>query len=145
MITVVVATDQEKELAKERFKHCRIIKTGVGPVNVMKALKHIPKHTKIINFGYAGSNKLPIGSEVSISTVSIYHENCEYESPIFQLNDIGYPCQTNNDFVLETDIINPVVFDMELAYICAMGFTRVRSIKIISDNLDYNKYEEVVS
>ena len=48
-----------------------------------------------------------------------------------------------NDFVLETKIKKPVVFDMELAYILALGFKNVESIKIVSDNLSLKQYEKI--
>jgi hypothetical protein len=32
---------------------------------------------------------------------------------------------------------------MELAYICALGFTRVSAIKYVSDNLSLHTYREV--
>lgn len=51
-------------------------------------------------------------------------------------------CYTSNDFVLNTDIKEPCVFDMELAYIMALGFKRVKSIKIVSDNLSIKEYEQ---
>ena len=59
---IVVATDTEYKLAKKRFKHHIIIKTGVGGINVVKTLKSLPKWLKITNFGYVGSNNLPKGS-----------------------------------------------------------------------------------
>ena len=58
----------------------------------------------------------------------------------FELNG-DVPCYTSNDFVLETKIKDPVVFDMELAYILALGFEEVESIKIVSDNLSLKEYE----
>jgi len=142
---IVVATDEEYELAKKRFKGHKIIKTGVGGINVIETLKHFPKRLKIVNFGYAGSNMIPIGTEVEISCCSLYHPNCEFVSPSYTLNKNGnIRCYTSNDFVLQTDLLNPCVFDMELAYICALGFKNVESIKIVSDNLSLNQYEENV-
>ena len=51
-------------------------------------------------------------------------------------------CYTSNDFVLQTTLQQPVVFDMELNTICALGFDVV-SYKIVSDNLSLKQYEEV--
>lgn len=138
---IVVATDKEYKLAKKRFKHQIIIKTGVGCVNVLKKLKHLPKCLKITNFGYVGSNVLPIGAEIEVGECSLYHPNVEYEEPVFKLKG-SFKCYTNNDFVLDTKITDPVVFDMELAYILALGFKKVKSIKIVSDNLSLREYEK---
>lgn len=144
---VVVATDEEYKLAKKRFKHHIIIKTGVGGINVIRTLKHFPKWLKIINFGYAGSNNIPIGTEVKIFESKLYHPNVEYLEPAYLLNcnlleENLVDCYTSNDFVLTTDIKEPCVFDMELAYIMALGFKNVTSIKIVSDNLSLKEYEE---
>ena len=138
---IVVATDEEYKLAKKLFKHRFIIKTGIGGVNVVKKLKHLPKWLKITNFGYVGSNNLPIGTKVKVGMCLAYHPNINYEEPTYKLNGDTI-CLTSNDFVLNTDIKEPVVFDMELAYILALGFKRVESIKIVSDNLSLKQYEE---
>ena len=137
---IVVATNEEYQLAQQRFANEEIIKTGVGGLNVIIALKDIDRNTAIINFGYAGSNNIPIGTEVKIGVSKLYHPNVEYEEPIFTLNG-EITCYTSNDFVLETKIKEPVVFDMELAYILGLGFKNVESIKIISDNLSLKQYE----
>lgn len=144
---VVVATDEEYKLAKKRFKHHLIIKTGVGGINVIRTLKHFPKWLKIINFGYVGSNNIPVGTEVKIFESKLYHPNVEYLEPAYLLNcnlleENLVDCYTSNDFVLTTDIKEPCVFDMELAYIMALGFKNVTSIKIVSDNLSLKEYEE---
>lgn len=139
---VVVATDEEYNLAKKRFKRAHVVKTGVGGINVWKRLKRFPKWLKIANFGYVGSNVIPVGTEVKIKECSLYHPNVEYDEPTFKLNG-DVKCYTSNDFVLETKIKEPVVFDMELAYICTM-FKHVESIKIVSDNLSLNEYEKEI-
>ena len=138
---IVVATDEEYKLAKKRFKGHKIVKTGVGGINVLNTLKRAKKSLKIVNFGYVGSNVLPIGTEVRVGECKLYHSNVEYEEPTYKL-DGDITCYTSNDFVLKTDIKEPVVFDMELAYILALGFKNVESIKIVSDNLSLKDYEE---
>lgn len=140
---IVVATDEEYKLAKKRFKHRIIIKTGVGGINVVRRLKRLPKWLKIINFGYVGSNVLPIGTEIKVGKCKLYHPNVEYKEPMYKLKG-DVMCYTSNDFVLQTDIQEPCVFDMELAYILALGFKNVESIKIVSDNLSLKDYEENV-
>ena len=142
---IVVATDEEYKLAKKRFKHHIIVKTGVGGVNVIKKLKRLPKWIKITNFGYVGSNNLPVGTEVRVGWCELYHPNVKYKEPTFATKDFitsGVCCYTSNDFVLETKEYRSCVFDMELAYICALGFKNVKSIKIVSDNLSLNEYEQ---
>lgn len=140
---IVVATDEEYKLAQKRFKRHYIIQTGVGGINVIEKLKKLPRWLKITNFGYAGSNVIPIGTEVRIGECKLYHPNVEYEEPTYKL-DGDITCYTSNDFVLETKIKEPVVFDMELAYILALGFKNVESVKIVSDNLSLSQYEEEI-
>ena len=142
---IVVATDEEYKLAKKRFKHRIIIKTGVGGINVIRKLKHLPKWIKITNFGYVGSNNIPIGTEIIVGESRLYHPNAIYNEPEYIIDKKSIiKCFTSNDFVLETKIEKPCVFDMELAYICALGFKRVESIKIVSDNLNIKEYENEV-
>ncbi len=141
---VVVATEQEYKLAKKRFKHHLIIKTGIGGINVLERLKNLPRWLKIVNFGYVGSNTLPIGTEVVVGECKFYHPNIEYEEPTYTLNG-NVKCYTSNDFVLNADIKEPCVFDMELVYILALGFKNVKSIKIVSDNLSLKQYEEEIN
>jgi len=140
---VVVATADEARQARTRFPGARIIVTGVGGVNVLRKLKRLPKRTKITNFGYAGSNNIKVGTEVHVGSCQLYHPNVDYDEPVFMLGG-DTPCYTSNDFVLDTNIDEPVVFDMELAYIAALGFKDVESIKIVSDNLSLQQYEEEI-
>lgn len=137
---VVIACQNEVELAKKYGDD--IVITGVGPLNIINALKDLDKATPLINTGYAGSNTLPVGTQVEIGEVKLYHPNVEFEEPIYKLPG-NIKCYTSCDFILNTEIEEPVVFDMELAYILALGFTNVRSIKIISDNLDIKEYEKL--
>lgn len=140
---IVVATADEAKYARERFPGARIIITGVGGVNVLRKLKNLPKRTKITNYGMVGSNYIPVGTEVRVGTSQLYHPNVDYVEPVFSL-DGDVPCYTSNDFVLHTEIDEPVVFDMELAYILAMGFKNVESIKVVSDNLSLTEYEMMI-
>ena len=48
-------------------------------------------------------------------------------------------CLTGTDFVLESNV-SGCVFDMELAYIKALGFENVIAYKYVSDNLDLQEY-----
>ena len=137
---IVVATPEEVCLTKDRSN---ILITGVGGLNVIRALQDVPRGTPLFNIGYAGSNILKVGTEVSIGSVRLYHPNVVYKEPEFELFG-NVPCYTSNDFVLKTEIEEPCVFDMELAYILAMGFRNVTARKIVSDNLNLKQYCEIV-
>ena len=140
---IVIATRDELCLVPDTFNEPILI-TGVGASNVIKALQDIDRNTPIVNYGYCGSNVLPIGSTVVVGQSRLYHPSVEYKEPIYKLKGGTTPCYTSNDFVTHTDINQPVVFDMELAYIMALGFTNVQSIKVVSDNLSLNQYEQTI-
>lgn len=134
---IVVAMEEERRLVKTDEP---VLVTGVGAVNVIRAMKDIPRDTPILNLGFAGSNSIPVGTEVKIGKVALYHPNAEYDEPVFLL-DGDTPCFTSCDFVLDTKIAEPCVFDMELAFILAMGFTDIRAVKTVSDTLDMEEFE----
>ncbi len=144
---VVIASDNERKLVEEfGYSEYPIVVTGIGGVNVIRALKNISVDEEIVNIGYAGSNHLPIGEMVVVGMSALLHESIDYKEEISKTVD--YPtkqtiCYTSTDFVTKTNIKEPCVFDMELAYICAM-FTKVKAIKVVSDNLDIHTYEECV-
>ena len=51
-------------------------------------------------------------------------------------------CYTNTDFVLASDY-KDCVFDMELAFIAALGFKNLHSLKYVSDNLSLHAYHDL--
>lgn len=139
---IVVATEAEYERFKSAIEET--IMTGVGYGNVYKALANIPRDTPITNIGYAGSNNIPIGTTCHIGECRSYHPHVEFDEKIYHLSG-NCICYTSNDFVLQTDVKEPVVFDMELYAILSMGFTNVKAIKIVSDNLSIDEYEKVAT
>ena len=138
---IVVAADLEYNQIKP-LTNIKIIKTGIGYTNIIKALKNLNKQTPIINIGYAGSNTIPRGEVVKVKNCYTYHPNAgEFKEDVYKLNG-NVNCYTSGDFVLETKIKEPVVFDMELASICALGFKNVESYKVVSDTLNMKQFEE---
>ena len=133
-----------------------IIVTGVGAINVMQTLRNIPLDAKIINIGYAGSANYAIGSTVGVSEVRLNHPCVTYPEPelhLFPIPEVYLQepqkclesvCYSNTDFVLQSDY-QDCVFDMELAYIAALGFQNLYSLKIVSDNLSLHAYREVAA
>ena len=143
---IIVATDDEYVIAQKRFKNCEIIKTGIGGLNVIERLQPLDRNVEILNFGHVGSNNLPIGSEVYVKYSKLYHPNVEYDEKTYRLQGelSNITCYTSNDFILNTNITEPCVFDMELAYIMALGFKNVTSLTIVSDNLSLHEYNNTV-
>lgn len=133
-----------------------VIVTGVGALNVMQTLRNIPLDAPLINIGYAGSANYDIGSVVVVNEVRLNHPYVNYPEPTLMLAPLPesylvHPmqvlssiCYSNTDFVLQSNYTD-CVFDMELAYIAGLGFTRLSSLKIVSDNLSLHTYREVAS
>ena len=138
-ILVVVATDQEYKQACMHSKY-NVLQTGIASSNVIEKLKDVDKNTRIINVGFVGSNNLLVGTIVKIKNSYLYHPNVTFEEKVYNLGG-EVDCYTSHDFVLQTNIKEPVVFDMELNTLCALGF-EVISYKIVSDNLSYSQYEK---
>ena len=90
--------------------------------------------------GYAGSADLEIGKDYYIGSVELLHR-VPFESPMFQLG-YGVKCYTSADFVTQAHE-KGCLYDMELAYICALGF-QVRAIKRVSDHCNYSEYENAI-
>ena len=124
-----------------------IIITGAGYGNIITALRDLPKDSEIINIGYAGSNNIKKGTLVYVNRSYNYHPKFDCKDPCFTLqyaecDKMVVPCYSSGDFVLETDIQEPVAFDMELYAICSLGFKSIGCIKYISDNLCKEDFEE---
>jgi hypothetical protein len=133
-----------------------IIVTGVGAINVMHTLRDIARDAQLINIGYAGSANYTIGSAVQVSQVRLNHPCVSYPEPELHLLPIPAAylvrpeecihsiCYSNTDFVLQSEYTD-CVFDMELAFIAALGFENLYSLKIVSDNLSLHTYREVAA
>ena len=140
---LVLATKEELDIVKFTSP---IIITGIGALNVMRALSSIPRDAKLLNVGYCGSGAFKRGETVTIDSCTLWHPGIKYEEPIFSLFPVeGYPkanCYTITDFGGDKAVNG--VFDMELAFILGMGFSNVRAIKCVSDNCDYEEYEQMI-
>lgn len=153
---VVIAEKEELKLVEKLgYEKFPVLITGVGALNVIETLKDIPRDTHIINIGYAGSKDLEPGKFYAVDSTTLYHPNVNYYEPIY---NVGYitrsrdeepeedvysakRCYTGTDFVLQSDR-KGCLFDMELAYIKALGFENVIAYKYVSDNLDLQEYRK---
>ena len=129
----------------------KVIVTGPGFVNVIQALKDIPRNSDILNVGYCGGYGFEIGDCLWIRSARQLHHRALFDEKVFKLDTMEYfcrpsreaDCYTSSDFVQNIDgLVAPCVVDMELAAICALGFSKVSAIKYVSDNLNYNQYQE---
>ena len=132
-----------------------VIYTGVGAINIIQSLQTVDREAELINIGYAGSANFDLGTWVEVTEVRLYHPNVTYPEPKLMLIDetlgVELPldhetrravCYTNTDFVLASDY-KDCVFDMELAFIAALGFKNLHSLKYVSDNLSLHAYHDL--
>lgn len=149
---VVIAQPEEIELVK-RFglTDYPIIITGVGGINVVNKLKHLPKDSEILNVGYCGGQHHNVGDVLNIKYVHTFHNVADFDDALkcnTRRNEVMMMeesiCYTSTDFVQNFKKgIEKCVFDMELAFIRAM-FDDVTAIKVVSDKLNYDEYKKNV-
>lgn len=152
MRTYIVIAEPGEEKLIDEFKaylprKYKVITTGIGGTNVIETLLPLNKRCNIINIGYVGSNNLDIGEVVIPRRTSLYHPNVRFGSPVYDLKNYGSDilCFTSSDFVTYTPLKTTVIFDMELAFICSLGFKSVMAIKKVSDKLNYKQHHKVAS
>lgn len=153
MIIVAANTSELAILDNDTInKADKVLITGVGGQNAVKLLARYgePWNMDILNVGYAGSNKLEIGTKVQISTAKTHHLGVDFREDGVELDRLeddlpSVPCYTASDFVTKTKVKEAAVFDMELAYLAALGFRHLYAIKQVSDKLNIKQYERNIS
>lgn len=159
---VLIAEEGERQLIEKYLPETdwEVLVTGVGALNIIRALQELPRDTQLLNIGYCGSANFEVGSTVVVTEARLNHPNVTYPEPVLMLEDVSEKivcagmesqheplkavCYSNTDFVLQSDY-KDCVFDMELAYIVAQGFQHVSAIKIVSDNLSLHAYHELTN
>lgn len=144
---LIVATTDEQRLVEKYLPEYPVVHTGVGASNIIRTCYDIPRDTPVINIGFAGSNNLPIGRVCLVSrSWRVRDDKFQFEDYRhgYELSVEGFPCYTGNEFVTETDKTEPTLFDMELNYIVAFPFRHLGAIKIVSDHLSLETYEETI-
>ena len=157
---LLVANEDEakhlSELVNQTPGHeVMIMITGEGRSNLIKSVTEalrndiIKNDDKIINVGYVGAKGFEKGSIVTIGCVEHFtpsktiKENCIALNCCDEFQIAG--CFTADNFVDEEDIDpwipDKFVCDMELYYLALM-FPSIMSIKIVSDELNFDEYKE---
>lgn len=150
---ILIAEEGERQLIEKYLPETDwdVLVTGVGAINIIRALQDLPRDTQLLNIGYAGSANYELGSLVEVTEVRLNHPNVTYPEPTLPLwpvtehvacDRIHSVCYSNCDFVLQSDYTD-CVFDMELAFIAAQGFEHVSALKVVSDNLSLHAYHEL--
>ena len=125
-----------------------LIYTGVGAINIIRSLQQLDREAELYNIGYSGSANFDLGTWVDVTEVRLNHPNVTYPEPELKLGCLTLKgakqaiCYSNCDFVLASDY-KDCVFDMELAFIAALGFKHLHSLKYVSDNLSLHAYHEL--
>ena len=156
---IILAEEGERSLISEveqslgcSLQDYEVVISGVGAINVIRSLSCLDRDAEVLNIGHAGSANFEVGSLVEVTEVRLNHPNVTYPEPVLPLSTLNSkpstliqaPCYSNCDFVLQSDY-RDCVFDMELAFIAALGFRSLRSIKHVSDNLSLHAYREQAS
>lgn len=138
--------EQVKEKLGLDLSDAELIYTGVGAINIIRTLQSLDREAELYNIGYAGSANFDLGTWVEVTEVRLNHPAVSYSEPELRLQVTGYGlqavCYTNCDFVLASDY-KDCVFDMELAFIAALGFKNLHALKYVSDNLSLHAYHEL--
>lgn len=143
-----VLLDKAREQLGLQLQDATLLYTGVGAINIIRSLQHLDREAEIYNIGYAGSANFDLGTWVEVTEVRLNHPNVTYPEPVLPLAVGRWPlakkaiCYSNCDFVLQSDY-KDCVFDMELAFIAALGFKHLHSLKYVSDNLSLHAYHDL--
>ncbi len=145
-----VLLDKAREQLGLDLSGVPVIFTGVGAINIIRSLQDIDREAELINIGYAGSANFDLGTWVEVTEVRLNHPNVTYPEPELKISDFSIQksevrkavCYSNCDFVLASDY-KDCVFDMELAFIAALGFKNLHSFKYVSDNLSLHAYHDL--
>ena len=148
-----VLLDKAREALGLDLSDATLIYTGVGAINIIRSLQDLDREAELYNIGYAGSANFDLGTWVEVTEVRLNHPNVTYKEPELDNLSPTLPsregvkraiCYTNTDFVLASEY-KDCVFDMELAFIAALGFKHLHSLKYVSDNLSLHAYHELTN
>ena len=147
---ILVDNKQEADnikIPKELQNNTKMVLLGWGETSSIKTLSKMllngafNKNDKFFNIGYVGSNEFPIGTVVIVGNVSREISSHTVKEPSVKLNkESSVKCYSSLNFVESTK--HTGVFDMEL-YTLATFFPKIKSVKIVSDNLNYHEYKQV--
>ena len=160
---IVVAEEGELSLLEKAqqqlgldLRDAKVLFSGVGAINIIRSLQDLDREAEVFNIGYAGSANFDIGTWVEVNEVRLNHPNVTYPEPTLEVRPLHCEtaslsdrsavrravCYSSCDFVLASEY-KDCVFDMELAFIAALGFKNLHSLKYVSDNLSLHSYHDL--
>ena len=141
------AEAKEVKIPKKLENNFVKIITGFGEYATIKTIVKLfekgvfKKGDKFFNVGYCGANTFDVGEVVVVGKSCREHpSNFAKDKPYTLDKDSKVKCYTSSDFVEKSN--HKGVFDMEL-YVLATIFPKIKSIKVVSDNLNYKQYKKV--
>lgn len=145
MLYIICAEKEEADKITVKHENLVLQVTGAGLYNVLKTPKlDITPDDIVLNIGYAGSNIFVPGEVFSVCTCQRLQPSKtikEEKQYLFPYYFLGADCYTADDFVESAPQQLPLV-DMELYYLRLL-YPQIRSIKVISDNLNYSEYKKM--
>ena len=147
---ILIAEELEAKnikIPKKLENNAKIIITGFGEYHALRTIiklfeKNVFKKTdKIFNVGYCGANTFDVGEVVIVGKSYREKPSNFAKDKTYTLDKKSkVKCYTSTDFVEKSS--HKGIFDMEL-YILATIFPKIKSIKVVSDNLNYKQYKKV--
>jgi len=123
-------------------------------VNLLYKYKLDYKNYTMINIGMCGSNNLSINNVYLVDQSYGYNfDLTPFGDPLYHAPYSPYKmdimegikavnCYTSDGFVLQTNIKEDALFDMELNSIVTFPFKKKYAVKVVSDSLNNNEYNE---
>lgn len=145
--TIFVA-DKREAKALGKIPNAQIIITGNGMMNVAATVSKILMKkpdminpNRVMNIGYCGSVKHHRGDLVRVSTSKLFEPSYTVKESKVRLKIGKNICYSAVNFVSDAKSIKDGLFDMEL-YVLARMFPKIKSWKIVSDNLSLGEYRK---
>ena len=140
MIRLFIAMEREAKMLVPRIKDTLIQKVdiiGIGGTDIPDT----EPDDIIINVGYAGGYRVPVGRVVEPTFSLVYGEGTgEIIDHVF--HDVErFRCYTADDFVTKPCTTLPSIYDMELNRLLDIPHEKLFSLKIVSDKLNEKECE----
>ena len=147
---ILIAEELEAKnikIPKKLENNTKIIITGFGEYHALRTIINLfkkgifKKGDKFFNVGYCGANTFDVGEVVIVGKSYREKPSNFAKDKTYTLDKKSkVKCYTSTDFVEKSN--HKGIFDMEL-YILATIFPKIKSIKVVSDNLNLKQYRKV--
>ena len=141
MINLVIAMEREADILVPRIQSTLIDQVSIIGIGGADFLPETTDEDIIVNVGYAGGYRVPIGRVVEPTFALKYdtHEG-EIVDHLFSECD-RFRCYTAEEFVTRPCTTLPSIYDMELAKLAKLPHKKLFALKIVSDRLNEKECE----